>query len=115
MAKIKKMQPGGKASMTLRTMKSANTMAKSPVPVKKKVYSMDDAYNEYRPHLREMVGKGYKGGQASDSLINRRIKEGMITRDPKSGDIFPTKKFKQPGRVASQKNGGKVKKSNKNK
>jgi len=105
MAKIKKVNSRPKPVTKIKKAQTGTDTTKA-----RKVITEKEVLNEWRPtNVERMRGGAYRP-QASDSLINQRIKEGVIRRDPKSGDIFPTEKYYKPGRKLSGelKKGGKV-------
>lgn len=147
MAKVKKMQNGGKSSLGMKSVKAgydknpgvtradiivaAKKKAKSGTKVKKakngskidppskrgvanmkpvdrKVITEKEVYDEFRPSLRTYMTQSDLT-PASDSLINARIKEGYIRKDPKTGDVFPGPNYNKPRRISAQKSGGKTK------
>jgi len=81
----------------------------------KRVVTEKDLYEKFIPSNRQMMtgvgpSKTAIRTNKSDSILKQRIKEGLFTQDPKSGDIFPTEKYYKPGRKVSGelKKGGKV-------
>lgn len=75
---------------------------------KRKPVTERDLYKEYIPQNVERM-RNVRPIPASDSVLNRRIKEGVVRKDERSGDVFPTKKYFEPGR-STYKKGGVVKK-----
>lgn len=138
MAKVKKMQSGGKTSLGMKSVKAgydknpgvtradiivaAKKEAKYGKKIKKAQTGTDtsklvtrkpitekDLYDKLIPSERERLTTGPQRAQAADSTINRLIREGKLRRNA-DGDIFPTDKLNPPRRkVAGElKRGGKV-------
>lgn len=98
--------------MAANKIKKAQTGSKETP--KRKPITEKDMVEKFIPEFHSFM-KNTRPTAPSDSVLNRRIKEGIVKRDERSGDVFPTKKFYTPGRSLYKKGGVVKKKATKRK
>lgn len=98
--------------MAVNKIKKAQTGSKETP--KRKPVTEKDVIEKFIPEFHSFM-KNTRPTPSPDSVLKRRIKEGVVKKDEKSGDVFPTKKFYTPGRSLYKKGGAVKKKATKRK